>query len=65
MPNAALDRGYFKDFRAGKYKDPLDLTYVEFTGSWDLRRLRPHFFARQRRCVRHEDNTRQRAGAPS
>jgi SAM-dependent methyltransferase len=46
MPNAVLDRGYFKGFRAGKYKNPDDLTYVEFTGSWDLRRLRPHFFPR-------------------
>jgi len=46
MPNAALDRGYFKGFRSGKYTDPAENTFVAFTGSWDLRRLRPHFFPR-------------------
>lgn len=46
MPNAALDRGYFKGFRSGKYPDPAELTTVAFAGSWDLRRLRPHFFPR-------------------
>jgi len=46
MPNAALDRGYFKGFRSGRYPDPSEPTNVAFTGSWDLRRLRPHFFPR-------------------
>jgi len=46
MPNAALDRGYYKGFRSGRYADPSELTTVAFTGSWDLRRLRPHFFPR-------------------
>jgi SAM-dependent methyltransferase len=46
MPNAALDRGYFKGFRSGRYPDPSEPTTVAFTGSWDLRRLRPHFFPR-------------------
>ena len=46
MPNAALDRGYFKGFRSGQYPDPSELTTVAFSGSWDLRRLRPHFFPR-------------------
>jgi hypothetical protein len=46
MPNAALDRGYFKGFRSGKYPDPAELITVAFTSSWDLRRLRPHFFPR-------------------
>jgi hypothetical protein len=46
MPNAALDRGYYKGFRAGMYADPAEVTTVAFTGSWDLRRLRPHFFPR-------------------
>jgi hypothetical protein len=46
MPNAALDRGYFKGFRSGRYPDPEEQTTVTFTGSWDLRRLRPHFFPR-------------------
>ncbi len=46
MPNAALDRGYFKGFRSGLYPDPSEVTAIAFTGSWDLRRLRPHFFPR-------------------
>jgi hypothetical protein len=46
MPNAALDRGYYKGFRNGKYADPGGMTTVAFAGSWDLRRLRPHFFPR-------------------
>jgi hypothetical protein len=46
MPNAALDRGYYKGFRSGRYPDPSGPTTVAFTRSWDLRRLRPHFFPR-------------------
>ncbi|RCG32875.1 SAM-dependent DNA methyltransferase [Sphaerisporangium album] len=46
LPNAALDRGYFKGFRSGLYPDQAELTTVAFTHSWDLRRLRPHFFPR-------------------
>ena len=46
LPNAALDRGYYKGFRSGQYADPAELTTVAFTGSWDLRRIRPHFFPR-------------------
>jgi SAM-dependent methyltransferase len=46
MPNAALDRGYYKGFRAGRYLDQSGPATVAFTGSWDLRRLRPHFFPR-------------------
>lgn len=46
LPNAALDRGYYQGFRSGQYADPAELTTVSFTGSWDLRRIRPHFFPR-------------------
>ncbi|MGH3905547.1 MAG: N-6 DNA methylase [Pseudonocardiaceae bacterium] len=46
MPNAVLDRGYYAGFRAGNYPDAKDPIAVNFTGSWDLRRLRPHFFPR-------------------
>jgi SAM-dependent methyltransferase len=46
MPNAALDRGYFKGFRSGQYSDSSESTTVAFSGSWDLRRLRPHLFPR-------------------
>jgi hypothetical protein len=46
MPNAVLDRGYYAGFRAGNYPDAKDPIAVKFTGSWDLRRLRPHFFPR-------------------
>ncbi|MPZ64541.1 MAG: N-6 DNA methylase [Pseudonocardiaceae bacterium] len=46
VPNALLDRDYFTGFRSGHYPDPVEPITVEFTGSWDLRRLRPHFFPR-------------------
>lgn len=46
MPNAVLDRPYFAGFRSGRYPDPMEPTTVSFSGSWDLRRLRPHFFPR-------------------
>lgn len=46
MPNAALDRGHFAGFRRGHYPDLGEVTDVEFRGSWDLRRLRPHIFPR-------------------
>jgi len=47
LPNPVLDRGYFSGFRAGKYigkaEEPAT---VAFSGSWDLRRIRPHLFPR-------------------
>ncbi|RKF25546.1 N-6 DNA methylase [Micromonospora globbae] len=46
MPNAVLDREYYEGFRSGWYEDKGELTGVDFTGSWDLRRLRPHPFPR-------------------
>ncbi|MDT0394228.1 N-6 DNA methylase [Streptomyces edwardsiae] len=46
VPNAVLDRPYFSGFREGRYEDPGEPVTVAFTGSWDLRRLRPHFFPR-------------------
>lgn len=46
VPNAVLDRPYFAGFRSGQYHAPSESVEVVFTGSWDLRRLRPHFFPR-------------------
>lgn len=46
VPNAVLDRDYFAGFRAGCYPDVIESVKVEFSASWDLRRLRPHFFPR-------------------
>ncbi|MEU5563613.1 N-6 DNA methylase [Micromonospora musae] len=46
LPNAVLDREHFEGFRSGWYKDEVEPTAVAFTGSWDLRRLRPHPFPR-------------------
>ncbi|MFG1826566.1 N-6 DNA methylase [Microbispora bryophytorum] len=46
LPNAALDRGYFAGFRSGRYSDASHQVTAAFTGSWDLRRIRPHFFPR-------------------
>ena len=46
MPNAVLDRAYFDGFRSGRYLEKSESVGVAFAGSWDLRRLRPHFFPR-------------------
>ncbi|MFY1615890.1 N-6 DNA methylase [Micromonospora sp. WMMD736] len=46
MPNSVLDREYFAGFRRGWYEDTAEPTAVAFSGSWDLRRLRPHLFPR-------------------
>ncbi|MEV3854923.1 N-6 DNA methylase [Streptomyces sp. NPDC050095] len=46
VPNSVLDRPYWAGFRAGNYPDPSEPARVAFSGSWDLRRLRPHFFPR-------------------
>ncbi|MEU8425080.1 N-6 DNA methylase [Micromonospora sp. NPDC048835] len=44
MPGAVLTADHFAGFRNGWYKDAGEETGVAFTGSWDLRRLRPHPF---------------------
>ncbi|MGH3832742.1 MAG: N-6 DNA methylase [Pseudonocardiaceae bacterium] len=59
MPNAVLDRGYYAGFRAGNYPDPKDPIAVTFTGSWDLCRLRPHFFPRGAAVVFGQRGTTQ------
>lgn len=46
LPNAAIDREQFGGFRTGNYSDPVGATALAFEGSWDLRRIRPHFFPR-------------------
>lgn len=46
VPNSVLDRPYWAGFRAGRYNDTIEPVGVAFTNSWDLRRLRPHFFPR-------------------
>lgn len=46
LPNAAVDREQYAGFRIGNYSDPVGATALAFDGSWDLRRIRPHFFPR-------------------
>lgn len=48
MPNAAVDRYQYEGFRTGNYQDKAGavMAQVAFSGSWDLRRIRPHFFPR-------------------
>ncbi len=46
MPNSVLDRDYFQGFRNGCYATHQDMTQVAFQESWDLKKLRPHFFPR-------------------
>ncbi len=59
MPNAVLDRGYYAGFRAGNYPDSKDPVAITFTDSWDLRRLRPHFFPRGAAVVFGQRSTTQ------
>lgn len=51
MPNAVVDRAQFAGFRTGVFPDSSDPTFIAFSQSWDLRRLRPHFFPRQAAVV--------------
>jgi hypothetical protein len=46
MPNAAVDREHYDGFRSGDFADPVEPMFIQFDGSWDLRRIRPHFFPR-------------------
>ncbi|MBB5984517.1 N-6 DNA methylase [Sphingobium lignivorans] len=46
LPNAALDRPNYDGFRTGAYGDGAGGLQIAFQPSWDLRRLRPHFFPR-------------------
>ncbi len=46
LPNAALDREHYAGLRGGKYSNSLGMTTFAFSPSWDLRRIRPHFFPR-------------------
>jgi hypothetical protein len=46
LPNAALDREQFQGFRSGNYTGEIGNVSMAFDGSWDLRRIRPHFFPR-------------------
>lgn len=48
MPNAAVDREYYDGFRSGNHQDRNGAVAVQlaFEKSWDLRRIRPHFFPR-------------------
>ena len=46
MPNAVVDREQYSGFRSGHYPDAKEPLDVSFDTSWDLRRIRPHFFPR-------------------
>jgi hypothetical protein len=46
LPNAAVDREHYAGFRTGTYGGKAGVLTVEFSPSWDLRRIRPHFFPR-------------------
>ncbi|ORL74743.1 restriction endonuclease [Prescottella equi] len=43
VPNSVVDRDYWSGFRSGEFDSA---TKVNFSTSWDLRRLRPHLFPR-------------------
>lgn len=46
LPNAAIDREHYAGFRSGHYGGRSGEVAIAFDPSWDLRRLRPHFFPR-------------------
>ena len=46
MPNAAIDRAHYEGFRSGHYGGRSGVLDLAFGRSWDLRRVRPHFFPR-------------------
>jgi hypothetical protein len=46
LPNTAIDREHYAGFRTGRYGDRRGLLTIAFNPSWDLRRIRPHFFPR-------------------
>src|SRR5260221_1351434 len=60
LPNAALDREHYSAFRSGDFPDPVEHLSIQFDGSWDLRRIRPHFFPRAAGVVfgRREETSR-------
>lgn len=64
VPNPVLDRPYWEGFRAGDYQDPTETVKVAFSGSWDLRRLRPHFFPRGSAVIFGRRITFQIGGGP-
>ncbi len=46
MPNAAIDREHYAPFRKGHYGGTAGEVAFGFDPSWDLRKIRPHFFPR-------------------
>ena len=46
LPNTAVDREHYRDFRSGQYGDSTVGIAIAFSRPWDLRRIRPHFFPR-------------------
>lgn len=46
LPNAAIDREHYAGFRTGTYGGGAGVLKIRFSESWDLRRIRPHFFPR-------------------
>lgn len=46
MPNTVVDLAQYEGFRKGDYPDQSEPVYVAFDRSWDLRKIRPHFFPR-------------------
>ncbi len=46
LPNTAIDREHYAGFRTGVYGGRSGVLSVSFAPSWDLRRIRPHFFPR-------------------
>lgn len=61
LPNAAIDRPHYEGFRLGSYGDAAGGLQLGFSDSWDLRRIRPHFFPRAASVIFAERTTEARA----
>lgn len=62
MPNAVVDRDHYAGFRLGSYVSRTSRTLVAFEPSWDLRKIRPHFFPRGSSVIfgtRHGEDSRE------
>jgi hypothetical protein len=67
LPNAAIDREHYAGFRTGTYAGKTGVLTLAFSPSWDLRRIRPHFFPRAASAVfgtRLEYANQQSEGVP-
>ena len=65
MPNAVVDREHYAGFRRGHYVAGDSRTLIAFDPSWDLRRIRPHFFPRGSSVIFGAREPNEASGMPT